>query len=188
MYGTTLYGATPYGGALIASASVGSEGEIVGILKSEPPPSLDLELIVGDTFNRTFVLFSDPRVKHWRGEWHEYFVYEPGAAVEVEPGEVFVALLRTMNAKPGAPGSDLFWSPLEPLDLTDSTVELACEDLFMLTEGDGITVEPKLGRIAVEVTAAQTEGKPSSGSYSLRLVNGSARSTALRGTMLFRQP
>jgi hypothetical protein len=187
MYGAILYGGAPFAGST-PPMGVADEGEIVGLLRSEPPPSLDLELIVGDTFHRTFVLFSDPRVKHWRGEWHEFFVYEPGEAVELEPGEAFVALLRTINARPGAPGLEEFWAPLEPDGLTGLAVDLSCEDLLSLTEGRGITVTPSLGRIGIEVTAAQTEGKPSSGSYFLRLTDGLERSTVLRGTMLFRQP
>lgn len=187
-----MYGATYFGGTLFADeappVSGGAEGEVISVLKADRPASIDLDLVVGDTFNLTFVIFDDPRVKKWRGEWHEYFVYEPGEAVELGPGEMFVALLKAMNTKPGEPGSEEFWSPLTPVDLTDTTAELACEDLISLTEGNGIIVTPKLGRIAVEVTPDQTEVNTTSGRYYVRLTEGATKSTIVQGTVLFRQP
>jgi hypothetical protein len=187
-----MYGATYYGGTLYADTEPpiggGAEGIVIAVLKCDPPPSIDLALIGGDTFNATLLFFSDLRVKQWRGEWHEYFVYEIGEAVETEPGEMFVAVARTMQAKPGEPGSEEFWSPLTPMDLTDTTVELVCEDLLALTEGHGITVTPESGRVAVEVTPAQSEVDTTSGSYYIRFTEGVVISTAVRGTMLFHQP
>ncbi|HSZ70241.1 MAG TPA: hypothetical protein VK756_07755 [Solirubrobacteraceae bacterium] len=149
----------------------------------------DLTLIMGDAYSRVFALFSDARVKQWRGEWHEYFMYEPGEAVELEPGEAFVALLKSMVAKPGAEGSEEFWSPLTPKDLTDYEVTLVCGTLFTLTEGHGLTVTPKLGKIEVEVEPAQIAAAPTSERYYVQIVNGEGKpSTPVSGTMIFKQP
>jgi hypothetical protein len=149
----------------------------------------DLTLTVGDAYSRVFALFSDARVKQWRGEWHEYFVYEVGEAVELEPGEAFVAVARTMQAKPGSAGAEEFWSPLTPKDLTDYEVTLVCGTLFTLTEGHGLVVTPKLGKIEVEVEPAQMEEAPTSERYYVQLVNGEGKpSTPVSGTMIFKQP
>lgn len=150
----------------------------------------DLTLTVGDAYNRVFALFSDARIKQWRGEWHELFVYQPGEAVELEPGEVFVCTMRTMSCKPGAPESGEFWSPAAPMDLTDDEFSLVCGEVFTLTEGSGITIaERKLGRVEIEVTPTQTQEAASSERYFVRRIDGAERpSTPIRGTMLFRQP
>jgi hypothetical protein len=150
----------------------------------------DLTLTAGDTFTHVFALFSDARVKRWRGEYHEFFVYKPGEAVELEPGEAFVALLRTMNVKPGEPGSETFWSPLTPKDLTGCTVSLVCGGLFTLEEeGKGVTVTPKTGTIEIEVEPKQTEKTPSSEHYYVQLEDVAKKlSTPISGVMLFKQP
>ena len=148
----------------------------------------DLTLYLGGTFTRTFALFLDERVKQWRGEWHEYFIYEPGEAVELEPGEAFVALLKSMEAKPGAEGSAVFWSPLDPMNLTGYTVELVCEDVFTLKEGSGLNVVKAEGKIEVEVSAEAMEGAPSSAHYYVKLTGPSGISFPIAGTMLFKQP
>jgi hypothetical protein len=149
---------------------------------------LDLTLTIGANFEQTFTLFNDPRVKQWRGEYHEYFVYEPGEAVEVEPGEAFVALLKTMNAKPGAPGSEEFWAPLERQNLTGCEIELVCEDVFTLTEGHGITVNPTQGTITAEASPTQFADPPSSAHYYLKITDEGVVTFPRGGTMLFKPP
>lgn len=149
----------------------------------------DLTLTQGGNFDQAFVLFLDQRVKQWRGEWHEFFVYDAGEAVELEPGEAFVARMRTMDAKPGGPSSEEFWAPLEPMDLTDCHVELICGDVFTLTEDAGITVTPKLGKIEIEVRPDQTTAAPTSAAYYIKLTDVAGGITfPIRGTMLFKQP
>ena len=73
-------------------------------MTGEATQQQDLTVTVGDTYNHVFALFQDSRVKLWRGAWREYFTYEPGEAVELEPGEAFVCTARTMSAKPEIPG------------------------------------------------------------------------------------
>ena len=150
----------------------------------------DLTLTIGGTYTRVFALFLDERVTQWRGEWHEYFVYEAGEAVELEPGEAFVALLKTMNAKPGLPGSEQFWSPLTRMDLAPYTVEIVCEGVFTLKEGEGLTVDKAEGLIEPEVTPAMTKEAPSSAHYYVKLteIATGAVSYPIAGTMLFKKP
>jgi hypothetical protein len=153
------------------------------------PANRDLTLYFGGGFDINFALYADSRVKRWRGEWHELFVYEEGEAVELEPGEAFVALLRSMQVKPGSEDAAGFWSPLEAMSLKGYTVELVCEAVFTLTEGAGLSIEAEAGVINIEVAPAQFADAPSSAHYYLKLTDEGGNVTfPINGTMLFKQP
>jgi hypothetical protein len=143
---------------------------------------VDLPFQYGANFKTSFVVYSDPRMELWRGEWEPWRIYEEGEAIEWR-NQAYVALLTTEHAEPGSPGAQPFWSPMVEAELAGSTVKWAIEGVFEKT------VSAEKGKIALEAAPAAFEKAPSSAHYYVKLTEASGfASYPVIGTALFRKP
>jgi hypothetical protein len=144
---------------------------------------IDLQLQYGANFKTSFVIYSDPRMELWRGEWEPWRIYEEGEAVEWR-NQAYVALLTTEHAEPGSPGAQPFWSPMVEAELTGSVVTLTVE---------GVVTEKALatekGKVTIELVPTEFTNAPSSAHYYVKLKDAAnVTSYPIIGTALFRKP
>jgi hypothetical protein len=149
----------------------------------------DYQLTYGCDWQETLILFSDARVKRWRGTYDKDFLYLKGDAVLFE-GEAYVALLEDTRTDPG-PDSQAFWAPVERFDLTGYAVQIVCDSVGAW---DGFTVGPEVeslkGTLNVIVPHAAFADAPSSAHWYLKITepDGAEMEPPMSGTLLFRKP
>ena len=98
------------------------------------PAEHDYVAYHGSDFLATWVLYSDTRLKRWRGEFDEEREYLPGDAVQAENGSAWVCTSCVQFTGPLTIGQSQ-WSELEPFNATGYTFE--------------IVVDPEIGRAHV---------------------------------------
>jgi hypothetical protein len=142
----------------------------------------DLTFQYGADFVTAFACYDEDDFETWTGEWSERRTYAEREAA-LSGGTPYVALLPSRGAEPGAPGSEPFWRPLEPLDLTDDDVWLAIDGVLELEcEHDG-------GRISVHVDPAAFADAPSSARHRIEIRSPDrSKQVLVSGTALFRKP
>lgn len=144
----------------------------------------DLNLTYGATYETSFTLYSDPRLKKWRGEFKEWYVYKKGEGTEWE-GLAYVATLEVQHSTPGEPGEEAFWSPLARLILTGYKVLFNIEGVYQYEP----TVNATEGEVNIEVAPSHFVTAPSSAHYYVQLTTpGGKVSYPVGGTALFKSP
>jgi hypothetical protein len=151
--------------------------------------SYDYGLTYGSDWQETIVLYSDPRVKRWRGDYNKNFLYLVGDGVLFE-GAAYVALLEDARTDPG-PDSTAFWSPVAPFDLTGYVVQIVCD---AVGSWGGFTtapsVAPLLGRLNINIPHTSFAEAPSSAHWYLKITEpgGAVMEPPIHGTLLFKAP
>jgi hypothetical protein len=154
----------------------------------------DFEVKYGETFAAEWILYADPRVVRFRGDFLDYRVYSAGEAATNAGGEAFVALYETSGISPDEDLAEPFWSPCQQRDVAGDEVLFVCASAVGATPL--FTAVPTVpspstdpGRIKVEAEPTLFASAPSSEKYFIRVKEPDARvSYAGRGTLLFKQP
>lgn len=151
---------------------------------------VDLGLVRGEDFVKAFRVYSDERVKRWRGVFREQYLYKKGDGTAVG-AEAWVAILESKNAEPGGPESTVFWSPLQVLDLEGYTATVTADP-----EGSwpgftsAVGLQTTTGRVTISVVKTLFSTAPvDSAHYYVTLTSPlGAESKPIKGTMLFGTP
>lgn len=151
------------------------------------PIAQDLTLLYGSLFTATVTVYSDERLKTWRGTWSEWRVYEVGEGALWE-GVPYVAVLATQHAEPGSAIGTAFWSPLKTFSMNGYSANFVVgeeEDFGFKIPAD----EAAAGAWLISVDPTLFADAPSSAPYHLELIDPTGNvEYSVSGTALFRRP
>ena len=119
---------------------------------------LDLEIVKGSTFVRTFTKYSEIYI-NYRGKWTELTEYKVDDVIEYK-NLTYKCILDTTNKQP--PTNTLYFGSLTPFDYSTSTLEAKIrtdynEEDSVIDFTTSFITDGTDGQIQLSLTATQTE-------------------------------